>query len=375
MPSFTMAHAAGGDWAQLAKSCADQLISKGGTEGGQANLGFLYATDLLADDLGSILTFLRERTRIDAWVGSVGIGICATGREYHDEPAIAVMTAALPQGSFRLLPEIDDNADLAALAGAETLAGFTPGLGIVHGDPRDPNTSEILGMLADAQSCFLVGALASSRDAYGMIAGRVMDAGLSGVMLSADVPVAVGLSQGCSPIGPMHTVSKSEDNVLIEIDGEPALDVLLADIDPPLGEDLDESLADVHVAVPVEGSDTGDYMVRNLMGASPEQGWIAIGETAEPGDPVMFCRRDEASARLDMKRMLSDLKRRANGTPKAGIYFSCIARGPNLFGPGTSELAMIHEEFGDFPLVGFFGNGEISHDRLYGYTGVLTLFI
>jgi NADH:ubiquinone oxidoreductase subunit 2 (subunit N) len=26
------------------------------------------------------------------------------------------------------------------------------------------------------------------------------------------------------------------------------------------------------------------------------------------------------------------------------------------------------------PLAGFFGNGEVSHDRLYGYTGVLLLF-
>jgi small ligand-binding sensory domain FIST len=25
--------------------------------------------------------------------------------------------------------------------------------------------------------------------------------------------------------------------------------------------------------------------------------------------------------------------------------------------------------------VGFFCNGEISHNRLYGYTGVLTLFL
>jgi small ligand-binding sensory domain FIST len=25
------------------------------------------------------------------------------------------------------------------------------------------------------------------------------------------------------------------------------------------------------------------------------------------------------------------------------------------------------------PLAGFFANGEISHNRLYGYTGVLTL--
>jgi small ligand-binding sensory domain FIST len=36
---------------------------------------------------------------------------------------------------------------------------------------------------------------------------------------------------------------------------------------------------------------------------------------------------------------------------------------------------MIQDVFGDIPLVGFFCNGEISHNRLYGYTGVLTLFI
>ena len=48
--------------------------------------------------------------------------------------------------------------------------------------------------------------------------------------------------------------------------------------------------------------------------------------------------------------------------------------GPNLFGPGSQEMRIVAEEMGDFPLVGFFANGEISNNRLYGYTGVLTLF-
>ncbi|MEO8166130.1 MAG: histidine kinase, partial [Betaproteobacteria bacterium] len=51
-----------------------------------------------------------------------------------------------------------------------------------------------------------------------------------------------------------------------------------------------------------------------------------------------------------------------------------VGRGPNLFG-GTGEVDMIAEALGDFPLAGFFCNGEISHNRLYGYTGVLTLFL
>jgi small ligand-binding sensory domain FIST len=54
---------------------------------------------------------------------------------------------------------------------------------------------------------------------------------------------------------------------------------------------------------------------------------------------------------------------------------SCLARGPNLFGDDSEELKTIREALGDVPLVGFFANGEISNNRLYGYTGVLTLFL
>ena len=48
---------------------------------------------------------------------------------------------------------------------------------------------------------------------------------------------------------------------------------------------------------------------------------------------------------------------------------------PNLFGRKSEELGLIRDALGEFPLVGFFCNGEISHNRLYGYTGVLTLFV
>ena len=53
---------------------------------------------------------------------------------------------------------------------------------------------------------------------------------------------------------------------------------------------------------------------------------------------------------------------------------SCLGRGANLFGEDSEELKQIRDELGDFPLVGFYANGEGSQDRLYGYTGVLTLF-
>ena len=48
--------------------------------------------------------------------------------------------------------------------------------------------------------------------------------------------------------------------------------------------------------------------------------------------------------------------------------------GELLFGPGSAELKQIQQRLGDVPIVGFYAHGEISQDRIYGYTGVLTLF-
>jgi small ligand-binding sensory domain FIST len=89
----------------------------------------------------------------------------------------------------------------------------------------------------------------------------------------------------------------------------------------------------------------------------------------------MFCRRDHDAAKQDLQRMLGDVKERAGGPAKAAVYYSCVARGPNLFGPDSEELKLVRDELGDIPLVGFFANGEISNNRLYGYTGVLALFL
>ena len=73
--------------------------------------------------------------------------------------------------------------------------------------------------------------------------------------------------------------------------------------------------------------------------------------------------------------MLKKIKRQVGDRRiRGGLYFTCLARGPNQFGDDSEELKLIAEELGSFPLAGFFGNGEISHDRLYGYTGVLTVF-
>jgi small ligand-binding sensory domain FIST len=220
-----------------------------------------------------------------------------------------------------------------------------------------------------------VGGLAASPRSPVQVAGDIVEGGLSGVLLAPDIPVITGLTQGCSPIGPMRRVTEARENILMTLDDRPALAVLKEDIGALLARDLRRVAGIIFAGFPVAGSDTGDYLVRNLVAIDVERQWLAVAHPVAAGDRVLFCRRDPPSAAADLARMLADVKRRAHAAPRAGLYFSCVARGPHLFAEPSQELIMIRDALGEFPLAGFFGNGEIAHDRLYGYTGVLALFL
>ena len=247
--------------------------------------------------------------------------------------------------------------------------------GIIHCDPRNPHIPALVQKFAGSLDGFLVGGLSSSRTTFAQVAGRPTEGGISGVLFSDRVPVATGLTQGCTPLGPVHEVTACENNVAITLDGRSALDVLGEDIGEVAVRDFDAIAGTIFAALPIQGSDRADYLVRNLVDIDAERGHLAIGELLETGQALMFCRRDPDAARHDLTRMLRALTARGASSARGGIYVSCLGRGPNIFGPDSAELKAIQREIGDVPLVGFFGNGEISHDRLYTYTGVLTLFL
>jgi small ligand-binding sensory domain FIST len=371
---FKAACATGADWLVIVERCLAELAG----EPAAAGLGLIYTTEPLAPDLDRLLAELRARTGVRDWVGTVGSGICCTGREIYDEPAAAVMLAALPKDSYRLIPAgLDALADMLT-RNQDWIAAHQARFGIVHGDPRNGHVPQIIESLSlQLDPGFLVGGLSSAGVASHQIqiAGDRYEDGLSGVLFSAEIPVISGLTQGCTPLGIKHTVTRSQRNILVELDGRPALEVFSEDIGEVLARDLSRVAGYIFAGLPVPGSDTGDYLVRNLVGIDPGQKLVAIGDLVEEGDPVMFCRRDGDTARGDMLRMLRDLGKRAGAGIRGGVYYTCLGRGRYQFGEHSEELRMIQEALGDFPLVGFFANGEISHNRLYGYTGVLTLFL
>lgn len=368
---FRAAHASGEDWGRTAKACVDALepLPAG------ANVGFVYATDALADDFGSILVFLRERTGITDWVGTVGRGVSASGVEHYETPALSILVGAFPEGSYKLLPSIASPGTKTEGETSDWARKLGGAVGIVHGDPRNQQIADIVRDFSAVSGSFLIGGLSASRGDLPQVSGRVTEGGLSGVLFAPETELVSGLTQGCSPIGPVRRITKAADNVIMEIDERPALEVFKEDIGELLARDLRRVAGYIFAAFPITGSDTGDYLVRNLVAIDPNEGWLGVGEEVAPGQSLLFCRRDQSAAEADLDRMLTDVAKRARGRARAGLYFSCIARGTNLFGSESEELKQVREALGDIPLVGFFANGEISNDRLYGYTGVIALFV
>jgi len=340
---FAYGHAAAPTWRECVSACAERLGRPG------RGLGFVYFSDALVDSAQEILDALRSRTGVEDWVGSVGVGVLATGAEYQEEPAMAAMVAEID--SFKVF------------SGRAPLKGGH--FAVVHADPAAPDVAGLIADLsAKVASGFLVGGLSSSRSRTVQIANAVLSGGLSGAALAPETAVATRLTQGCVPYPGRFRVTECADNIIGALDGRPALDVL----QKVVGKDRQ-----ILVGLPIPGSDTGDYTARNLIGIDPRNKLIAIGERVEPGTELLFCKRDLQAARADLARIVAELKS-STPQPRGALYFSCLARGEHMFGSRGAELDLIRRTLGDVPLVGFFCNGEISRDRLYGYTGVLTLF-
>ena len=367
---FTSALSLGEDWRTVAGALCARL------DGAPGRLGILYAAEAFAPHLADILATLERRTGARDWVAAAGYGVMGTGEEHYGVSGASALVLDLPADGYRLFAGGKEAGAELAAAEADWVAAAAMPLALTHVDPRNPEAATAVDRLAASTGGFLVGGLTAAAGSTPHQAGGAGGC-LSGVALSpAAVEITTALSQGCTPLGGTHTVSRGQDHVLIELDGRPALDVFEEEIGEELASDLRRVGGLIFAAIPVAGSDTGDYTVRNLVGIDPASRVIAIGEAVPEGGKVLFCRRDRESAVRDMRRMTGDLRRRVGDRPiRGGVYVSCAARGPNQFAPPESETEIIRDTLGDFPMAGFFANGEINRDRIYAYTGVLTLFL
>ncbi len=398
---FASIAVSGTDWRDTSKKALEEL-ELAIADDQNFSLGFLYISDQLAQDAVSILNLFRSVTNIDHWVGCVGLGVCGSDGAHFDTPAISSMIARIDPGKFHLFSGEDIGSDDSLKS---WLAANDPFLTLVHGNPatdRDP--ADLLADLERNAGGFLVGGLCSSRTENMLFADDVSEETISGTMFSQDVQVATSLSQGCVPIGPVRTITRcDDDHVILELDNQRAFEVFTQDLRSMAvkrtGQDPDEIMVDedavedlekmpvefrklfrgeVHIAFPVQGSDRQDYLVRNIIGVDPDHGHMAVAQPVSSGERVVFVHRDAESVRADLSRTLVDLRERVTRDqgsfdPKGAIYISCVARA-DMDG-SAAEIDLIREIIGEVPLTGFYAGGEISGSRLYGYSGVLVIFL
>jgi small ligand-binding sensory domain FIST len=386
--SFVQAHAAHADWRVAIVDCEKQLqiqIAARAAEQGDAapfTLGWCYLSDYYAPDAEAVLDELRLCFPGVAWVGTVGVGVAASGVEYFNEPALALMIAPLPRKSFQLF---SGQQPLPA-----ALSGFVAHTALVHAEGSTPDLQELLHELSSRMATgYLFGGLSSARNRPLHLADGVLTGGLSGVAFGPEVALISRVTQGCQPIGPVRTITEAERNVAISLEGQPALDCALQDLglDPDSSDDeLAQALSTTLVGLitaaedvpPRPGQFGADTVVRHLVGVDRQHGVLAIAEQLEPGMRLAFCTRNAEAAKLDLVRIATEIRDEVeSGAARhmaGALYVSCSGRGGPHFGARHAELQMVRKALGAVPLVGFFAGGEIARHHLYGYTGVLTVF-
>lgn len=448
MSPFVVGHAARAQWsealelaaAQIERQLAERGAAHGGSErSGSAapTLGWVYITEAYAGAAEALLAALGRRWPGVAFVGTVGVGVAATGVEYLDEPALVVMLASLPREQFQVF------SGTRGLRSARSPARRAA-TALVHADPAMPELPELLAELAGrTDSGYLFGGVSASRQRHVQFAEGVFEGGLSGVAFGPGLRVVSRVTQGCTPLGPSRCVTACDGTVVLALDGQPALPQLLGDLHlvgeggiaaalqpralreavPRLRRTLvglTEALprgsgaaaggaARAAVAVtaqperrpPRRGGSFGEEVrVRHLTGLDPGRQGFAVAEGVHPGMGLSFCERDAAAARRDLVRMCTEIRdeiesraeaarppARAGAARSGGaaepaaapgmlgaIYVSCSGRGGAHFGGPSAELQIVRHALGEVPLAGFFAAGEIAHRQLYGYTGVLTVF-
>ena len=386
MTPFAVGHATHPDWrAALALAAAQVDARRAAAGSAPATLGLVYFSDHYVGEAEALWAELGRRWPGVAWAGSVGVGVAALGAEYIDEPALVLMLTTLPAADFELF------------SGARKLSRIRPYTALVHADPATPELGELIAEMSErVDSGYLFGGLASSRAGAVHLADGVWRGGLSGVAFSQQVALVSRVTQGSQPLGPARRITAAEHNLVLALDGEPALACLLRDLGLADLSDTRAALTKLRATLvgladepdPLlarPGQFGADTRVRHLVGLDPARQAVAVADRVEPGMQLSFCQRDVQAARRDLVRICSEIRDELESAdaPRhiaGALYVSCAGRGGPHFGGPSAELQIVQHALGaaasgsEVPLVGFFAGGEIARRHLYGYTGVLTVF-
>jgi small ligand-binding sensory domain FIST len=357
--------------------------------GGAPTFGLVFVTPDYAPKANDFLELVRIYGQVPTVVGCSGVGLVGTAQEQEDGSGFSLLLLSLPGAKATAFAFDQDMVE--ASAGAQFWREKT---GVARKDvkawltflnPFSLNVEQWLRQWNEAYPLVpIFGGLGSGApgdpEAWIFCNDRAVNGGVA-LALEGDVSVHAVVSQGCKPIGEPLTVTSAERNVLLKLGSRPAYDVL-SDVYKDLSDAEREQakghlFAGIAVSEYLEDYKRGDFLVRNIIGADPNSGAVAINAVPRVGQTLQYQLRDSRVANDELKRLLGAKAMFHTLEPYAGLLCTCHGRGRGLFGDPNHDAGLINEFFPDLPLSGLFANVQIGPvgDRSFahGYTASLAL--
>jgi small ligand-binding sensory domain FIST len=356
-------------------------------------LGLVFMSPKFFPYAKQVLEILRVHARIPLLAGCSSQGLIVEQREVEQDAGITLGLYALPGAELKAFYFTQAQVEEANGPGYWHMeTGVEPGQTngwLTFVDPFHLDTEAWLRTWNEAYAPLpVLGGLASGgfteQHTQVYLNGDAFDEGGVAVSIGGDVRLAGVISQGCTPIGETWTLTKVEQYIIHEIGNRPAYEVLAETVGALTPEEQRKSRGNLFIGLVVneylEDFHRGDFLIRNLLGADPRTGSIAVSTLPRTGQTVQFQRRDAEAATEDMRELLGRAKRQlANTTVYGGCLCSCNGRGRGLFGEPDHDARMIQQRLGPLGLTGFFCNGEIGpigeKNFLHGFTASLALFV
>ncbi len=376
---------------EAANAAAKQAMHDAGI--GKADWVMVFCTFPHRANYQEILRIVCKITKTKNVTGCSAIGVLSNHGEIEARPGVVVLAVSssnirskpfaiyqLGAGGMKAGEEIGDL--LKSSKSPNSLLALLPDPFHIHPELLFKGIESRLGEIP------IVGATASEdpriNDTFEFHGDTVASGAVSGLLLDGKFSYKIDITQGCQLIGPPCVITKANKNIISELDGEPAFEVLKKRIPKGILQDPMDILRLFFIAFPPNPDQSditgGDYLVRNLIGVDQSTGYVAVPQNVEEGQIVGFALRNPEMARNDLKQMLDRISSDQNpeNSFKFGLYFNCCARGSSLYGHQGIDTAYISSALGGVPIVGFFGNSEFApiqdKNHLFTYTGVLVLF-
>jgi hypothetical protein len=212
---------------------------------------------------------------------------------------------------------------------------------------------------------------------------EVITDGVSYALLSGKTQAGWAISHACIPIGGERIVTRSEGNIIYEIDGKPAMEVFEEYIpEGALTHDRDWARYAISLALCFRAPSyikDEEYIVRGMPSVSMADGSITVQTEVSEGTSVWLSSRDKEKISTGFDRMAAQIKDQLEGEkPKLVFQFECGTRGKVMF--REREKLQILRRFRqsldpDAPWAGFYTAGEIGpveeHNLRHLYTSVV----